>query len=400
MIPRLKPSLDWREFAALLAPVKPDEIERFEQAFAKLMGQSHAVAFPYGRTGLALLLEAMGLHGREVICPAYTCVVVPHAIVTSGNEPVFVDSQEEDFNMNLDLVPQAITEKTAAIVATSIFGYPVNLEALEKIRQEYPHIQIIQDCAHSFAAQWQGIPVHQAGDAAIFGLGISKIITSIFGGMLTTDRDGLATELRRLRNKKVLASNWQRALRRRLYLAAVYPAFTAPVYSLTNTLERSGWLNRLVKYYDEGIIDMPGDYLVGMTGVDAKVGQIQVKKYHKLVAQRRQAAEFYDKHLSGMPEFKLPPLIEGATYSHYVLRTEQREELLEFALKKGVQLGKLIEYNIPEMTSYKSRPGSRYHYPVAGRMAKTTVNLPVWSHSRNVLNKTVNVLNDFFSRDS
>ena len=127
MIPRLKPTLGWGELAALFTPAQTGEIERFEQSFAKLMGQNHAIAFPYGRTGLLLLLEAFNLKEQEVICPAYTCVVVPHAIVTSGNEPVFVDSQEEDFNMNLDLVPQAITEKTGAIVATSIFGYPVDL---------------------------------------------------------------------------------------------------------------------------------------------------------------------------------------------------------------------------------------------------------------------------------
>ena len=181
MIPRFKPSLGWREFLAIALPTRRDDVQSFEQSFASLMGQKHAIACPYGRTGLWLLLQALGLSGKEIICPAYTCVVVPHAIVHSGNEPVFIDSQEFDFNMNLALVRDAINEKTGAIVATSIFGYPVDLDKLNRLRREFPQVRIIQDCAHSFGAEWNGQPVQRAGDAAIFGLNISKLITSIFG---------------------------------------------------------------------------------------------------------------------------------------------------------------------------------------------------------------------------
>ena len=108
MIPRLKPRLGLRELLAALLPPRRGEVARFEADFAAHMGQRHAVAFPYGRTGLALLLEALGFKGREVICPAYTCVVVPHAVVVSGNEPVFVDSRPDDFNMDLGLAERAI----------------------------------------------------------------------------------------------------------------------------------------------------------------------------------------------------------------------------------------------------------------------------------------------------
>ena len=63
------------------------------------MGKKHAIFFPYGRTGLLFLLEALGISDQEIICPAYTCVVVPHAIVLSRNEPVFVDSNPDTFNL-------------------------------------------------------------------------------------------------------------------------------------------------------------------------------------------------------------------------------------------------------------------------------------------------------------
>jgi len=127
MIPRLAPALGWGELFSALTPPARDERERYESEFARELGHAHALAFPYGRTGLALLLEALGLSVREIILPAYTCVVVPHAIVTSGNEPVFIDSREDDYNMDLDLAEAAINERTGALVATSIHGHPVDL---------------------------------------------------------------------------------------------------------------------------------------------------------------------------------------------------------------------------------------------------------------------------------
>ena len=117
--------------------------------------------------------------------------------------------------------------------------------------------------------------------------------------------------------------------------------------------KRSGLLNRFVKYYDESLIEMPTDYLVGMTEVEAKVGQVQVGRYHDIIANRRKVAEFYHKNLQGIPNLILPPLVEGATYSHYVPRTEHRQELMQYALKHGVQLGQIIEYYIPKMAAYR-----------------------------------------------
>ena len=392
MIPRLRPEMGWAELAAAFTLPAKDDVERFETSFAELMGQKHAIAFPYGRTGLALLLEAMGVEGREVICPAYTCVVVAHAIVASGNEPVFVDSQEADFNMNLDRVEELITEKTGAIVATSLFGYPVDLERLGQIRSRHAGIRIIQDCAHSFTASWRSRPVQKAGDAAVFGLNISKLIHSIFGGMITTDRDDLASELRRLRGRKLSEPGWSKSWRRRFYLAAASAAFAGPAYGWVHALERAGLLSRFVDYYDEAVIQMPEDYLVGLTRVEARVGQAQIARYGEIIRKRRQAAAFYDEHLRGVPGLRLPPLVEGATYSHYVPRIERREELIRFAFRHGVQLGRLIEYSIPEMTAYRAREGSRVPCPVAGQLARTAVNLPVWGSPSGWRHKVVHVI--------
>jgi dTDP-4-amino-4,6-dideoxygalactose transaminase len=290
---------------------------------------------------------------------------------------VFVDSREHDFNMNLELVERAITPQTAAIIATSIFGYPIDLDHLDEIRRRHPQVAIIQDCAHSFSAAWRGRPVQQAGDAAIFGLNISKLMTSIFGGMVTTDSDTVHTELLHQREKLVQSPGWKKSCQRRAYLLATKTAFTEPVYGLVNRLERSGLLDRFVRYYDEGVIELPPDYLHGMTGVEARVGQVQLQKLQSIVSHRRQIAALYDEQLADLPGLRLPPLIEGATYSHYVPRIDQPDSLCSALLPHGVQLGRLIEYSIPDMKAYRDRPGSRYDCPAARGMAASTINLPL-----------------------
>ncbi len=168
--------------------------DEFEQAFARRFNVRYAIAYPYGRSALWALLKALDIQDAEIIQPAYTCVVVAHATLLSGNRPRFVDVSLHDYNMNLDQVEAAINERTRPILATHLFGYPLDIDRLDEIvrraEARYGHkIWVIQDCAHSFGGEWQGKPVVKAGDAALFGLNISKMITSIFGGMLATDDD-------------------------------------------------------------------------------------------------------------------------------------------------------------------------------------------------------------------
>jgi perosamine synthetase len=377
MIPRLKPDLSWKEIATLFKLNHSDDTLNFEIAFAELMGQRHAVFFPYGRTALCFLLEAMSISGKEVICPAYTCVVVPHAIITAGNEPVFVDSHPQSFNMDWDQVEEATCEKTAAVIATSIFGHAVDLDSLKAYRKRHPEVIILQDCAHSYTASWKELPVQREGHAAFFGSNVSKIITSIFGGMVTTDDDKLAGQLRENRKARISETSVLRDLMLRLYLFTVWVSFQENIYGMTNAIERLGLLNRFVRYYDEGKIDMPNDYLFGTTPTQARVGQIQCGRYGQIVKNRRIIADFYNENLQNVGDLHLPPSDVGATYSHYVPQTSHREAIMKHALRKGVQMGQLIEYCIPEMPAYKSRSGCRFNYTVASRLAKETINLPI-----------------------
>jgi dTDP-4-amino-4,6-dideoxygalactose transaminase len=384
MIPRFKPCLGLRELAAVCR-ARAGAVERFEAAFARAFGPGQALAFSYGRSALWAFLQAVGLQGAEVIQPAYTCSVVAHATVLSGNVPRFVDVRLPGCNMDLDHVAAAITGRTRAILATHLFGYPLDTDRLGEIvhdaeRRHGHKIWVIQDCAHAFGARRRGRPVARAGDAALFGLNVSKMMTSVFGGMLYTEDPALAAAVRDFRDKTFRRPGLVKRLRRRCYLFAVYLAFTRGLYSLVHWLqERTPLLDRFTRaYHLDEEIRFPPDYLEGLSACEAEVGLVQLGRYPDILRARRDHAVYYNDHLPRRPGWVLPPLEDGATYSHYVVRVPDREAVLTALARRGIQLGRLIEYSVPELRPYRAYAGPR-SFPAARLCSTCTINLPVYA---------------------
>lgn len=379
LMPRLKPNLGWKELKAALTPSK-GKVQEYEKKFANKFDCEHGVMFSHGRSGLYALLKVWELQDVEVICPAYTCVVVPHAIVLSGNVPVFVDCAEDSHNMDYSLFEDAITEKTRVVVPTHLWGYPMDVyrvqEIVKRAEEKFGHkIYVVQDAAHSYGARWNGELVTGFGDAAIFGSNISKIMTSVFGGVVTTNNKSTADKLREYREKNFKKDSLK-SFKRLVYLIAVYVAFNAYVYAFVNWLERKGFLDYFTKYFDEGKIDFPADWDVLPCELEARVGLEQLNRYNELIAIRQQNGRAILNHFKDDKSLKFVEDIEGCTYSHCVASVENREDWIEKWRKKGVQLGILIEYSVPDMPAYiKYRKGE---YPLSTYYSGHMINFPVW----------------------
>ena len=397
MIPRFSPSLDWRDIVAGVGnlSLQGDAVADFEAAFAERARQKHAIAFPYGRTGLAFLLRALGLRDREVICPAYTCVVVANAIVRSGNRCVFVDASADDANMNFGAAEQAISDRTGAIVSTSIYGHPVDVDRLDALRSRHAGLPVIQDCAHSFFSDWNGRPVHREGVAALFAFNISKLSTSVFGGMVTTDDGDLAHRLRALRNAELTRTSTLKAVMRFLYSVAAVAAFSPAFYGLTLGLQRARLLDRFTKYYDDDRIDMPADWRDRMSGYEARVGVSNLARLDDRISARRRYAEHYRNRLKGHPAIRFFSLSgeADASFSHCAALVADPRQVREACRRNGVELGELIEYVVPLMQAHGSSAGKNADFPVSQAISSHVVNLPVASRfARNRADRVVEVL--------
>lgn len=399
MIPRLKPFIGKEEIFALVSHV-PDAVRLFEENFALTFDVKYAIAFPYGRSALWAFLKSMGIEGAEIVQPAYTCSVVGHATVLSGNQPRFVDCNLQDYNMDLELFERAINERTRAVIPTHIFGYPMDVISVNQIVREAEkkygrRIYIIQDCAHSFEAEWQGQSVIKFGDCALFGLGISKQITSIFGGVLTTHDQEIASKFRVWRDGHFLKKPLMERIRRSLYLMAALAAFNNNFYGLTYWLQQQ---TRLLKgltdaYHLDQKIHFPPDFDRFMSPVEARIGLAQLKKYSFIKRRRREITEFYFKNLKVPGEWVMPPCIEGATYSHFVIRVPDRDQIIAKAAKQGVQLGQLIEYSMPHLPAYQQYFGDQV-FPNSHLCSHSLINLPVHPHLKTKeLKKIITIMN-------
>lgn len=186
-----------------VAPLGP-EVDAFEQEVAERVGVAYAVALSSGTAALHLGLLALGVKpGDVVITSTMTFVATANAILYTGAEPFFVDSELATGNMSPDLLEQSIDllrsrgRSIGAIVPVDLLGKTVNYTEITRIAQKHD-IPLLCDAAESFGAMHKGKPAGSWGDASIISFNGNKIMTTSGGGMLLTDNESLAQRVRYL----------------------------------------------------------------------------------------------------------------------------------------------------------------------------------------------------------
>lgn len=175
-------------------------VERFETNFAARVGRKYGVALSNGSVALDLAFQSVGLsEGDEVILPSFTIISCVAEIVRIGAVPVFVDSDEGTWNMNLSQIEQHITHKTKAILAVHIYGLPVDLDPIILLCKKY-NLLLIEDAAEMHGQDYKGKPIGSFGDLSIFSFYPNKHITTGEGGMILTNNYELSLKLRESRN--------------------------------------------------------------------------------------------------------------------------------------------------------------------------------------------------------
>jgi dTDP-4-amino-4,6-dideoxygalactose transaminase len=298
-------------------------------------------------------------------------VVVAHAIVEAGLKPVFVDSNPLTLNMDWAYVEKAMNEKTLSVISTSLFGNPVAKSDIRSFREKYPKVNVIQDCAHSFFAD----NIQREGLVAIYGMNVSKLMTTIFGGMASTDDDELAQWLTKYQEDKLDFPGWVDRIRKSLYFLGSLVAFSPFVYWFTSALIRIGVLGRFVDYYDTETISLPDDAYVQVGLIETRLGVRQLKRFPAEIERRRILARLYGEALSGEPRLRVIDYGLNATYSHYVVVSDDAVRIREQMLKRGVELGKIVDYDISSFPSYR---GAKYFGGGASKsFPQAVLNLPI-----------------------
>jgi len=178
-------------------------VRKFEEQFAKLTGVKEAVALSSGTDAdalaLAVLYDFGAKRGDEIIVPALSFVATGNSVLQAGFKPVFVDIERETLNIDPKQIEKAITEKTRAIMPVHLMGKPAEMDEINKIAKKY-NLFVIEDAAEAHGGAYKGRNVGTTGDMAAYSLYLAHIITTIEGGIVTTNREDFAEILRSLRS--------------------------------------------------------------------------------------------------------------------------------------------------------------------------------------------------------
>ena len=176
-------------------------IDRFEQLVAERVGAPYAAAVSSGTAGLHLLCHIAGLGpGDEAITSPVSFVASANCFIFEGATPVFADVDAGTLNLDPAAVEAAITERTKAVVAVDMFGYPCELDELRELCDRHG-LALIEDSAEALGAEYKSTPIGGHGPPAVFGFYPNKQIATGEGGVVLTHSEQEWQLLRSLRNQ-------------------------------------------------------------------------------------------------------------------------------------------------------------------------------------------------------
>lgn len=403
MLPRLRPPFSLGEllFAVVSRNQRAEKI--FERKFAEKFGFPCGLFFSYGRSALYALLKVFGWQDEVILVPAYTCAVVPHAIVISGNRVRFMDCELDHFNVSSASLTSSLDESIKMVIPTPLFGYPVDRKGYEKsILTKTPQAFILYDVAHSFGVQdHEGLQTDHA-DGALFGLGIGKVITTLYGGMLLLRDEKLCKEVIAYRDRGFLKPGPMEIIKKFAYGVATWVAFREPLFSLVDYLERNTTLlyHFTDYYYGKSGPTLPTNFDRRPTQFQSRLGLLQLDSYDRIIEIRRQNSLRYEKKLREAGFFLFSSIFTP-TYSHFPLVVKNRKKAVAVLREYGIQVGYLVDYSCPDLPGYEEHHGK---CPNSYWFAQRMINLPNWpgvgtnqiSHICNIMEKCLENYSDLF----
>jgi dTDP-4-amino-4,6-dideoxygalactose transaminase len=175
-------------------------VEEFEEKWADYVGTDHAVAVSNGTAAIQLTLKALGMEpGEEVIVPSLTFGSTATAVVHQAGVPVFADIDRELYTLDHRDLERCVTDETFAVMPVHLYGHPAEMDEIREFADEHD-LYVIEDAAQAHGAAYKNDKVGSIGDAGCFSFYATKNITTGEGGIVTTDNDAVAENLRMLRS--------------------------------------------------------------------------------------------------------------------------------------------------------------------------------------------------------
>lgn len=348
-----------------------DDVAAIERDLAAFLGVKHAVAMPQARVGIYFTLKYLTAKKKKVILSPYTIHDVINMVICAGATPVFADIDRKTCNIDTSEVAKLVDDDTGAVMVTHLHGLACDIEGVAEVCRA-KGVPLVEDTSQALGARVAGKRLGTFGDAGIFSFGMAKNVNCLYGGMVTTDRDDLAAELRR--NLDGLPYQDAELLLKRAAFCLTGDVMTADVIFPLSTfwIFRFGYLhqiealNKRWRGEDAPTIkeQIPEHYLRRMTPMQARLLEPQIPRIDELTQVRLGYARIYDQ-LSKIPDIITPPLREDGShiYLNYAIQVPDRHALLRYLMQHGRDLtvqhmGNNADYE-PYARWYRDCPNAR-----------------------------------------
>jgi dTDP-4-amino-4,6-dideoxygalactose transaminase len=356
-----------------------------EKIVAEYVSVNNVLCLNSATAGLELMLRWFGVkEGDEVIVPVYTYSATANVVMHCGAKPVMVDVSSTDFNINIEKIKKAITEKTKAILPVDFAGYPCDYDAINKlinedeiklkfnasneVQKKLGRIIVISDAAHSLGAYYKGKRTGSLCDATVFSFHAVKNLTTAEGGALCINLP------KPFINEEIYKS---------IYISSLHGQ-TKDALAKT---QKGAW------EYD--IIE--AGYKCNMPDISAAIGIAQFKYYEPIILPRRKKIfEQYNAIFEKQEWAITPKYFENDTISSfhvYPLRIknisiEQRNEIIQKIFDKDVSVN--VHFKpLPLLSVYKNAGYQIENYPTAMQLFSSEISLPVFADLNDEMLKLV-----------
>lgn len=329
--------------------------QQLEKALSEYLGVKYIALFANATIALITALKALDVKG-EVITTPYTFIATTHSIKWCGSTPVFVDVDQDTFNMDPAKVEAAISERTAAILPVHCYGRPCDVDAIQEIADRHG-LPVIYDAAHAFAVQDEGGSILRHGDMSVLSFHATKVFNTLEGGAIICKDAEMLDHINRLKNH--------------------------------------GFVNQTA--VDE----------IGINGklneVTAAYGLVLLTHIEKGFVSRRKTDQIYRENLSNIPGIRCASLCETVigNYGYFPLLVENnypltRDQLFE-ALRDAEVYSRCYFYPLTsEFPMYTDLPSSsQLNLSVATRLSRKVICLPIFSDiTEDQLFRVINVIKE------
>jgi dTDP-4-amino-4,6-dideoxygalactose transaminase len=326
-----------------------NNVSAFEKEFADYLDVKYCAGVASGLDALSLSLKILDLPEQsEVIVPSNTYIATILSILQSGHKPVLVEPDLLSYNIDPELIANAITSKTKALMVVHLYGKSCDMDPIMAICRK-KGLYLIEDCAQAHGAKYKGKKTGTFGDLAAFSFYPTKNLGCLGdGGAIVTNNEKYFKKARMLRN-----------------------------YGSEK------------KYYNE------------YAGVNSRLDEIQaaflrvkLKHLDEIVSYKNNLAKVY---LNGLSHSFILPSVNPDFYDSYHIfniRHERRDRLKQYLLEH--EIGTEIHYPLPPHKQNALRTMNSLGFPLSEEIHRTTLSLPVSSfHSVEDIQHVVEVLNEY-----